>query len=156
LTTAVIQRGHIYRIAVKRHATVHYVAADRAQGDLGKVVVVLPQLLAGAGLESNQVILRRGDEEIVAIDDGRRFVAHVQAGFIVPDLLELADVCGIDRIEWRIARTGVIAAIHQPAVVAGRGIEPGIGNRRIRLLRKYRLHREAGEKGSHQQRADEG
>src|SRR6185312_2654950 len=54
-----------------------------------------------------------------AVDDGRSLMPLVETRLVVPDLLQVGHVGGVDLLERGIAVAGIVPALHQPAIVVG-------------------------------------
>ena len=83
--------GHVDLVAVQRDAALGVV--QRAEA-FGQLALVLPDQVAGPGVEGEELVVRRGDEHDAVVDDRRRLVAGVDAGRVAPDRGQVLDVVG--------------------------------------------------------------
>src|SRR5262249_32687993 len=111
-------------------------------------VLVVPELLAGVGVDGPEVV-GRGDVDDAARDDGRGL--DLLAALPAPDLFELADIFRRDPGEFAVALAGVVAVVGGPGV--GGRVEHGAG---VYVLRADRRGCKAEECGNWNEVAHEG
>ena len=115
------------RHAVNGHVPV---VLRKAAHDLGDVVrnvaAVLPQQVAGHGVDRLQVIVRVRHEQHAAVRQRRPLLGPRRQG-PRPYQLQIADVVAIHLVERAVAPTVLRAAPHQP-VARRRILEHGVGD----------------------------
>ena len=131
-----IERSHEHGVAGDRDAAIVRTAAVNRRGD-ARLVLVAPDLLAGARVDRHRRVVRRRHVHH-AIDDRRTGLERAEArdpGLVHPGHPERADVRGRDLREWRVALVGVVAAIDRPVAA----VAAGVLEHRIRDVRERRL-----------------
>ena len=83
--------GQVDLVAVQRDAALGVVQGAEA---LGQLALVLPDQIAGPGVEREELVVRRGDEHDAVVDDRRRLVARGDAGRVAPHRGQVLDVVG--------------------------------------------------------------
>src|SRR6218665_3595287 len=106
-----VDAADIDLVAVQGDAAVR--AVQRAQA-LGHFAHELPQQLAGLGVVGDDLVVRRGDEHVLAVDDGGRLVARVDAGGGRPHRAQPLDVGRRDLLQRGVAPARVVALGQQP------------------------------------------
>ncbi len=124
-----VDRAHEQLAAFDRDAAVVVAAADR--DDRAELVLVVPEFLAGHGVDRVDVVERRRQEHHAIDDDGRGFHRLQHGGLEDERRLHLADVSGVDLAPGVVARL-IVAAVRVDPVL---GVAAGCIEHRLRYRR---------------------
>jgi hypothetical protein len=126
-----VQSRQVDVVAVDRQSSVHQAAADCRRS---RLVLVAPELAAGAAVEREDDVPRLAVDQHPVYRDRRALVAIGASGeampVVMPESGESSDVMAVDLREWREALVGVVVAVREP--LARRGVrreQPRVGDR---------------------------
>ncbi len=122
-----VESGEENLVAIERNAAAGIMQCAEPLRDLA---LEPPEKIAGRRVESDDLIVRRGDEHHAIIDDRRGLVTGVHARGEAPHGHERFDVADIDLVERAIAPALIATADHEPVLRLGVG-EACVCNRRV-------------------------
>ena len=111
-----IERGHIDEVAAQDDAAIVRPAAQCGHTQL---VLVVPKLLAGCGIDGEDVIVGGCHIHDAVVDNRSSLIAPDHAGLMNPFELEIGDVVDADLVVVDKPLLTVIAAICRPSKITG-------------------------------------
>ena len=106
-----IDGRHVHAVAIQRYAAIGRMQLHKV---FRQLALIAPQLLAAAGVERDDIVLRRGDEHDAVIHHGWRLMSFAQARRERPHRHQVPGVRRGDLVERAVAMRVVVAAKQQP------------------------------------------